>query len=264
MIKCGVYSITNRVNGKVYIGSSVNLDRRWRTHLRDLSSGRHHSDYLQRAWNKYGAENFEFSVLEEVTSKDLLRKREQFYLDQYCSYNNTNGYNLRDIADPSNGFTHTEYSKLKMSLSHIGKKLTSETRYKMRLSKMGKPSNALGSTKSDDYKSKMSLMFSGCKNPFYGKKWSEEHKKKSSKRVKEYIRLNGNPMTGKSHSEEAKRKISIANRKKLSDEDIIEIRNFSLLGFTHKTIAAKFNVARQTISKILSGKLHKTIGVNNE
>ncbi len=78
--KCGVYQITCRPNGRVYVGSSVQIYVRWAEHRRRLRRGDHHSRRMQGAWDKYGEESFRFSVLEECP-KDQLEKREQFYLD---------------------------------------------------------------------------------------------------------------------------------------------------------------------------------------
>ena len=58
----GIYKITNNVNGKFYIGSSQNISRRWYDHKRELRIQKHHNKYLQRAWNKYGEENFSFEI----------------------------------------------------------------------------------------------------------------------------------------------------------------------------------------------------------
>lgn len=93
----GVYSITNLKNGKLYIGSSNNIYRRWRDHKNLLKKDKHHSNHLQRAWNKYGEENFIFKILEEC-NEDILLKREQYYIDLYVSYDNEFGYNESDIA----------------------------------------------------------------------------------------------------------------------------------------------------------------------
>jgi len=88
---CGIYMIKNKINGKFYIGSSVDIAYRWARHKRQLRNGNHHSIHLQRAWDKYGEENFEFKVIEEC-SEDITFKREQYYLDLYKSYNNDVGY----------------------------------------------------------------------------------------------------------------------------------------------------------------------------
>jgi group I intron endonuclease len=72
---CGVYKITCRVNGRIYIGSSVNIKIRWRNHRYELGCGKHFNRHLQRAWSKYGSDSFEFSIL-EVTSHDCRVTRE--------------------------------------------------------------------------------------------------------------------------------------------------------------------------------------------
>lgn len=91
--KIGVYTITNLVNGKSYIGSSIDINGRWWGHLNGLRKGKHHNMLLQRAWNKYGEDSFEFKVI-EVCSSEELAVREQFWLDKLEVYNSHKGYNL--------------------------------------------------------------------------------------------------------------------------------------------------------------------------
>lgn len=78
--RSGIYQITNTVNGKMYVGSAVNIFHRWETHLSDFKLKKHTSKF-QNAWNKYGAQAFEFSVIEFVEVKDSLLDREQYWLD---------------------------------------------------------------------------------------------------------------------------------------------------------------------------------------
>ena len=59
----GVYKITNKVNGHSYIGSSVNIHERWVTHKWYLNRNKSHNIAFQRAWEKYGAEAFDFLIL---------------------------------------------------------------------------------------------------------------------------------------------------------------------------------------------------------
>jgi group I intron endonuclease len=105
-IKCGVYKIKNIINNKVYIGSSKNIENRWKQHIYELNKNNHHSIKLQRAWNKYGKDNFKFEVIEECDI-DRLLYLEQYYIDKYKSY--FEGYNskgktkgLMDWADYEN------------------------------------------------------------------------------------------------------------------------------------------------------------------
>lgn len=82
IIKGGVYRITNIVNGKVYIGSSVDTTVRFREHKRKLNLGNHYNTYLQRSWNKYGAGVFEFEVIERVR-KGRLIERESHHINEH-------------------------------------------------------------------------------------------------------------------------------------------------------------------------------------
>lgn len=84
----GIYAIRNIIDGRMYIGSSVNMQRRWVSHRFELKNNRHHSSYLQRAWNKYGSQNFEFVEL-ELCEKNSLKEREQVWLDLYPNSYNT-------------------------------------------------------------------------------------------------------------------------------------------------------------------------------
>lgn len=76
----GIYEIVNVIDGKRYVGSSTNIDRRWRCHKKDLRNSRHHSAYLQRAWVKHGESVFSFCVIENCEKASLI-EREQHYFD---------------------------------------------------------------------------------------------------------------------------------------------------------------------------------------
>lgn len=84
----GIYKIeSNNDLSKFYIGSSVNITKRWGEHLSALNSNRHFNYKLQDYYNKYPNENFKFSILEECSIDNLL-KREQFYIDKLEPYFN--------------------------------------------------------------------------------------------------------------------------------------------------------------------------------
>ena len=75
----GVYQILNTVNGKPYVGSSANIERRWSVHRHALSKGTHHSVKLSRAYAKHGADAFAFSVL-ETCEPELNIARELYWI----------------------------------------------------------------------------------------------------------------------------------------------------------------------------------------
>lgn len=110
-IICGIYRIENLVNGKNYVGQSINIYKRWKNHIDDLKEGVHYNCHLQRSWNLYGEDSFKFSILEECSVEELNIK-EILYVDKFHAY--TNGYNQTFGGDGSIGYKHSEESLEKM------------------------------------------------------------------------------------------------------------------------------------------------------
>src|SRR3972149_6083029 len=79
-MQSGIYKISNTINEKIYIGSAVNFNNRWRIHKYHLLKGTHHNPPLQNFVNKYGFYKLIFSIV-ELCKKENLVEREQFYLD---------------------------------------------------------------------------------------------------------------------------------------------------------------------------------------
>lgn len=124
-MEAGVYLISNNVNGKCYVGSTVHLDQRRREHFSRLANNKHINAHLQNAYNKYGREAFDFEILETVdiddNIKDKLLKREQFWID-----NLKPEYNVLLVAGSNLGYHHTEETKKKISESTTGVKKSDE------------------------------------------------------------------------------------------------------------------------------------------
>ena len=99
--KKGVYKIENLTNGKVYIGSThSSFLKRFSTHYTKLKSNNHKGHFhLQNAVNKYGIENFEFCILEELENEIL--EKEGYYINYFDSCNREKGYNLIAIPNKS-------------------------------------------------------------------------------------------------------------------------------------------------------------------
>ena len=89
----GIYQIKNNINGKIYIGRSINIILRWYTHLDGLFKGIHKNSKLQEDFNIYGLFAFNFSVLELVKGKKELITKEQEYLNKINFNDNYNIYN---------------------------------------------------------------------------------------------------------------------------------------------------------------------------
>lgn len=137
-LNTGIYEIRNIKNGRRYVGSAVNVSKRWREHLRQLETGKHHSRFMQRCWNKNGGENFIFRVLKACEVGDLIAE-EQEAIDAIKPE-----YNSVPTAGSQLGYRHTEETRKKMSKSRpkdfspmTGKCHSEETKEKIRRAKKG-------------------------------------------------------------------------------------------------------------------------------
>lgn len=89
---CGVYKITNIANCKIYVGSSKDIENRWKQHMDALTKKEHANTHLQNAWNKYGCQSFKFEIIEEC-DPSVQFEREQFYLNTLNPFGD-HGYNI--------------------------------------------------------------------------------------------------------------------------------------------------------------------------
>jgi len=106
----GIYKITNLKNNKIYIGSSININRRIVEHKRKLRKNIHHSPKLQNAYNKYGSENFHFESIEFCERNNLIN-RENYYLKILNPE-----YNISlDASAPMMGRKHSKSTIKKLS-----------------------------------------------------------------------------------------------------------------------------------------------------
>jgi group I intron endonuclease len=155
---CGIYKIVNNVNKKIYVGSSINLNKRKMEHFNKLKLNKHENSYLQRSFNKYGEKNFTFKIIEYVEFEINLLNREQFWINKLNVCDDMYGYNLCPNAGNSLGRKTSNATKDKLrqiSLinkyvppSFLGKHHSKETREKMsRLKKDIVPINAVNARK---------------------------------------------------------------------------------------------------------------------
>lgn len=266
-MKSGIYVITNRENGKIYIGSSVNIKYRWAGHKSDLGKQKHHSKHLQRSWLRYGAGSFEFSVLEYVEDTELLIEREQHYLDKLRPYEREIGYNNCKLASSCLGFRHTEESKRKMSQSRMGYKHSEETKRKIGEAHKGR-------ILSEETKRKMSKSATGRKASLEARKKMSEARKgreawnkgiETSQEVKDKISetLKGrpSPMKGRKHSEDTKKLMSEVRSGEKSAvavmtwEKVREARRlYAAGGISQQKLADHFGCSKGCIKHILKNR----------
>lgn len=106
----GIYKITNKVNGKVYIGQSVNIKNRWKRHRKTPydPNDKSYDLPLYRAIRKYSLDNFSFEILEECNIEEL-NEKEIYWIKYYNTTNEENGYNLKE------GGEHCQPTNAKLS-----------------------------------------------------------------------------------------------------------------------------------------------------
>lgn len=126
MNKGVIYSITNKVNGKQYVGLSTEYKKRWTLHRYRLRSNTHNSKYLQHSWNKYGEDNFIFEIVEEVEEGEL-NNRERYWIDKLNTFI-PNGYNLTKGGEGSLGWTPSKETREKISKANSGRIMSEESK----------------------------------------------------------------------------------------------------------------------------------------
>lgn len=221
----GIYVIANIFSGKVYVGQSVNIYARWRSHIRSMEAGC--KTKLYDAMRSYGIDAFVFRI-EEECQVDRLSERESSWIDKYNSL--ASGYNM--IADTRVRRILSDETRAAFRAARVGKKMTEEAKVKISAAGMGR-------SPSDETRKKIS-------DAHRGRKFSDEHRKNISEArlgvfspgLMKYRQENGWPKAteeqrlamsqsrrGVKKTEEHKAKIAAAKLgKKLSAEHVAAIK----------------------------------------
>lgn len=117
MAMIGIYRIVDNVDNRIYIGKSKDIKTRIRKHKYRLNRGIHHNRYLQRAWDKHGAEEFKFEILEECTIEEL-EALERYYIYVYNSFED--GFNMSIGGEGCLGYKHTDEERENMKYRNTG------------------------------------------------------------------------------------------------------------------------------------------------
>jgi group I intron endonuclease len=214
----GIYLITNNINKKVYVGSSQDIKRRFYLHKHYLNKGNHTNKHLQNAWNEYGKDSFSFSIIDQIDNIEQLLEKEKAYILEYNSVNREFGYNIcEDTMAPMAGRKHTEISKQKMIKS-----------------KLGDSNNFYGKHHTDETKAML-------REHMKGRKLEKSHKEKVLKSCYQSGEHNINA------------KFTIDTVKEIRKEYQGYVKKYGAL----KTLAKKFNVSKDTISRIINNETYK-------
>ena len=217
----GVYKITNILNGKIYIGSTgVSFKIRWSNHRSELNNNKHINPHLQAAFNKCGKDNFVFEILEFCEDKHAVGICEQKWIDKLGPTNPMTGYNMCANAKSVLGIRRSAETRSKISKSNMGKKYSEEQRKRMSEGQ------------------KLLYKSLGKDHWMFGRHVSSETRAKLSA---SHMGLSRGEKNSKSKLTEASVKVI-----------------YCLLfnsSFSQKEIAQRYNVSRETISGIKTGRL---------
>lgn len=169
----GIYQIKNIINNKIYIGRAINVFDRLKKHYSDLIQNKHFNEHLQRSFNKYKSNNFEYSIICAVPTEQLdLAEKSSIYM--FTSIDDRFGFNKTTGGE--GGYNRSEETKQKISKSHTGKSLSEE--HKKKISISGKIAQ-----NRPEVLAKLKCRNRGSNNPMFGKPppnkgkpMSEEHK----------------------------------------------------------------------------------------
>lgn len=247
--KSGIYKIqfTTKDNIYVYIGKTIDIDRRKKEHFTELNNNNHHNSFMQRVYNKYGKDSMKFSVVlyceeSELNSKEIL------YIDKYKNEDNIICMNMTNGGDGGNTYQYLSKEKLSEIKEKQNKwnkehpRTISEERKKIislanSHPKSDEAKKHMSESWTRDRRNKLSEKVSGKNNPMYGVHrfgelhplygktgessprygmfHSKESKLKMSETRKTMYKGKDNPMYGKTHSYYARKSISDKNSKKI-------------------------------------------------
>jgi group I intron endonuclease len=199
----GIYQILNVENGKRYIGSAVDFEKRWRAHMGELRRGSHHSIGLQRAYNKYGERAIQCGIILNCPANkwDLLYN-EQWFIDmdkpEYntckkagnCMGRKFSAASKAKLSATITGRKHTPEWNANIGVAGVGRIVTAETREKQRAALKGRP--LLISTKQKISKT-ISPKYLYCGETLSAREWADKLNRTYKGFRSRLSRYKGNP-----------------------------------------------------------------------
>jgi group I intron endonuclease len=229
-----IYLITNKINGKKYIGQTIqnDINKRWTSHknLKNKTVG----NILYNAYKKYGVNNFEYKII-CICFNDDTNKYEEEYIKKYNTIY-PNGYNL---LPGGNNRKHNEYTKKQISENLKGSKNPN-----------------YGVKKTLEQIKQMSERMKGEKNHAYGKKFTEEEIQKKIDMFKNNPEIK--TKISNSLKEYYKKNVGISKNKKVEQYDL----NGNLLNifYSISDAARHVNISTQFLSRTCNKENYTAAG----
>lgn len=269
-IVIGVYKIVNKITGKTYYGYSKDIYERFKKHKTDLKNNNHQNIILQRSYNKYSLESFEFIILHTYDNIEDAQKKELEYLENLelrpmlynINYTNSGGDIISTHPDRDNII-----QRITESVRERYSKMTSEEK-KEKHGLPGKKNGMFGKTHTEEVKQKLRNRIvteetrdkmsdfqktRTCeKNSFYGKKVSEENKEKI--RISNKVRKN---------NIETSKQITIDNINYKSLSEASEKIKINISTISWRVKSKKFENYKYTNEENNPNPISTKISVNN-
>lgn len=257
----GIYVIENLVNGKKYVGRTVNYNRRMYLHLHCLRAHRHPNTYLQKSWDKYGSENFKFELVEDITEWSKTQPREKIeaylnsaeksYIKKFRSSEIEFGYNMSEGGDGATLFGNRNPSFGKRKSDEVKQKI-SNTINKNK-SHSGERNGRFGKPVSDSTKIKISLANKG-------RVQSDDERARRCQIMREVVNRPENIKRREERKHDPIRKQKYIEygiqRRKYTDELIAIVRNEYTSDADILGLAKKYNMPNKTCMEIVHHNGH--------
>lgn len=184
----GIYQICNTINGKIYVGSAKNFDRRWGSHLYELRRGTHINPHLQRSFNKHGEQNFKFEIVEilQKYDKKVYFDAENPYIEKALQ----SGF-CYNIAKAEGGWTHHTIERKAEISAKVSKSLSIAMAALSPDERREKYGWSIGVSRTDEEKLKISKKLKGVSKSLETRKRMSIAATGKPKETKQYMITNG-------------------------------------------------------------------------
>ena len=262
----GVYKISNNLcpEGKYYIGYSCDIHKRWRTHQSTLKTYKHCNIRMQRAYEKYGSDCFDYEILQECETEEEAQECELSYLEDltirdklYNLHYNSSGGDLTTYHPDREEIIEKRKNTQKEQIS----KMSKEERQK-KWGQPGEKNGMYGRTLTDEAKQKLLIINKG--NTYtLGLKMSAEQRKRMSEARKGKNTGENNPFFGKHHSEETLKKIQETKQKNIAKYGRTLPKNTREILIDGKTYISASEAGRQ-LNVCTATILHRIKSLNSK
>lgn len=240
-----VYCITNKINGKKYIGQTNDFKHRKSQHCGEGTD----RFYIDRAINKHGKENFKFEIIHKNIPIEKINEWEMYYINEIYNTFKGKGYNCQIGGGVNFGFKHTKKAKMKMRKNHADFSGGNHPRSKLnqaegeKIYKQYKTTDITLQELTQKYPVSKAIIWKITK----ARHWTTKNKKPINfKRNKNGLKPGG------------------GGKRKLTDEQAVDIfKSYYKTDITQEELATKYNVAQSLISIIVNQKYEATKNLKN-